>query len=63
MEQNASLAELQTDISKKLLSSKRLLDILDNLIEGNAQASELVVILKNNINSAFHKIEECRKIV
>jgi len=63
MEQRTNLAELQKDISEKLLSSKRLLDVLEDLIEDNVHGEELLIIVKSNIESAFDEIEECRKMV
>lgn len=63
MEPQMSLDELQSDISDKLLSSKILLEILNDLLDGKTKETELIEILKSNINSAFKKNEQCRKLV
>lgn len=61
MENELNLAELGRNISDKLVDSKYLIDILEEIAEGEPKLQILINLLKQNIMSAFKEIEECRQ--
>ena len=61
MESELNLAELGRNISDKLVDSKYLIDILEEIAEGEPKLQILINLLKQNIMSAFKEIEECRQ--
>lgn len=63
MENQQNLAELSKEISNKLLDSANLLKTLEEIIDGKAQEATLLIIIQNNIKSAFDKIEKCRTMI
>lgn len=60
METERNLAELSRDISDKLITSKILLEILEELAMHDAKMGTIISILLGNIISAFRDVEECR---
>ena len=63
MEENLNLAQICTEISGNLLDSINLLEILDNLADGDSKIDTIIDYLQQNITSAFKNIEKCRKII
>ncbi|MBQ3311434.1 hypothetical protein IJG72_05085 [bacterium] len=61
MENKLNLAELTKDISNRLLETKYLLDIMEDIIDGESKLETLHKQVMKNIISAFHEIEECRQ--
>lgn len=61
METEITLTELTKNISRKLLDSKYLLEILQEIIDGESHLATLVSIIENNVNTAFNDISVCRK--
>ncbi len=61
MESELNLAELGRNISDKLVDSKYLIDIMEEIAEGEPKLQILINLLKQNIMSAFKEIEECRQ--
>ncbi len=62
-EKQRNLSEISRDISDMLLESFRLLEILEELIAGEAKEDLLISIVKNNVESAFKDIEKCREMI
>ena len=60
MDKEQNLAELSRDISDKLINSKFLLEILEEMAMSDAKIGTMISVIKNNITSAFNDIEECR---
>ncbi len=63
MENEKSLATMNQQVSAKLLESMYLLDILEDLLEGNAKESIILSLVIKNIEFSFDEISECRKII
>lgn len=61
MEKETTLVELCKSVADKLLESINLLDILNDIADGEAKQGTILSILKNNIVTSFVEIEECRK--
>ena len=61
MERELTLAELTKDISGNLADSINLLNILEELADGEAKSDTLISIIKKNITSSFRNIETCRQ--
>ena len=60
METDKNLAELSRDISDKLINTKILLEILQEMAMNDAQIGTMISVILNNINDAFNNIEKCR---
>lgn len=63
MKKQRSISELNKEISGYLLDSINLLEILENITDGEAREDVLIGLIKRKIKSAFFDIEKCRKIV
>ena len=63
MENQLTLAEHGKNISGKLLESIYLLEILDEIIDGEAKSGTVLSIIKKNICSAFTEIEDIRRMI
>ena len=63
MEESSNLAQICAEISKNLLDSKNLLEILNDLADGDSKIDTIADYLQQNITSAFINIEKCRKII
>ena len=63
MKKNKDLNYLNKKISKRLLESMRLLDILETLIDGKAKEDILISIIKQNIKTSFNDIQDCRHMI
>jgi len=61
MENTKNLVELERDISVKLLETISLLEIFEEIIDGENKAGTLLSIIKKNVTNAFKENEECRK--
>lgn len=62
-DENFNLIELTTKISRELLDSIYIIDIIYEISDGDGKIGTLLSILKNNITSAFDETEKCRKII
>ena len=56
MENEKSLATMNQQVSAKLLESMYLLDILEDLLEGNAKESIILSLVIKNIKFSFDEI-------
>ena len=63
MEEMKNLEKLTTDISDALYDSINLLDILDDVVDGERKAYFLVSTLQKNIKKAFDDVETCRQMI
>ena len=63
MERTKNLAELTKNISDKLFDSINLLEILEEVVEGERKEYFLVSTLQKNIEAAFDEIEDCRQLI
>lgn len=63
MEGVKNLEQLAKEISDKLLDSINLLDILEDVVDGERKEYFLVSTIQNNINQAFNDIETCRQMI
>ena len=63
MERTKNLAELTKNISDKLFDSINLLEILEEVVEGERKEYFLVSTLQKNIEEAFDDIEDCRQLI
>ena len=63
MEERKNLEQLTTDISDVLYDSINLLDILDDVVDGERKAYFLVSTLQKNIKKAFDDVETCRQMI
>ena len=63
MEDRTELAYKSQNISDKLLKSIYLLEVLEDLSEGEAKEGTLINILQEDIKSAFKEVENYRKII
>ena len=58
-----NLANLSINIGEKLVETINILEVLDEIIDGDAKIMALLKIVKNNIISSFNDIELCRKMI
>ena len=58
-----SLEELTAEISKLLIDSLDLLEIFDDIAEGERKMDYIVSNLEKNIKSAFENVERCRIMI
>jgi len=58
-----NLAEINKDISLRLLDSVCILEILEDMFDGERKESFLIDTAKKNLRKAFEDIEKCRKII
>ena len=58
-----NLANLNINIGEKLVETINILEVLDEIIDGDAKIMALLKIVKNNIISSFNDIELCRKMI
>lgn len=63
MEEFKNLENLTAKISKDLFETISLLDILEEIIDGERKESFLVSSMQERIYNAFSDIEECRKLI
>lgn len=63
MKKNKNLNYLNKKISLKLLDAIRLLNILETLNDGDAKEDTLIGIIKNKIETSFHDIQDCRRMI
>ena len=63
MEEAKSIEELAQFISSKLVETKQLLSILQNICEGENNEDTLIVILKRNVKEMFDLMENFRKTI
>ena len=60
---NIKLTEYQKNIAKELIDMLYLLQILEDILDGEGKASTLVSIIRKKTKFAFDKIEKCRNIL
>ena len=58
-----NLAQLNKEISNRLLNSCYLLEILEDIMGGEAKEGILIDTVKRNVLKSFDDIEKCRKII
>lgn len=58
-----NIAQINRDISRNLLDSFRIIEILEDIADGEAKTSILLRIAKSNLEKAFKDIEHCRKLI
>lgn len=63
MEDTKNLKNLTAKISNNLLETISVLDILEEIIDGERKESFLVSSMQERIHNAFSDIEECRKLI
>ena len=63
MDENRNLAQIQKEISSKILDSIYLTDVLSDLTDGEAKFCTIVNHIKNNLQISFKDIEQCRKMI
>ncbi len=63
MEETKNLKELTAKISKNLFDTISILDIFEEIIDGERKESFLVSSMQKRIHNAFNDIEECRKLI
>lgn len=63
MEEIKNLEQLTAEVSNLLLDSKNLLEILEDIVEGERKEYFLVASLQKNISKAFDDIEICRELI
>jgi len=63
MEETKNLKELTSKISNNLLETISILDILEEIIDGERKEGFLVSSMQMRIHNAFNDIEECRKLI
>lgn len=62
MEQK-NLEELTAEASGKLVDSIAIIDILSDMFDGSYKEDTVLIILKNNVESAFRLIEQSRSLI
>ena len=63
MTEQKTLAEKSGSISDKLLNSIYLVEILSDIVDGEAHEATLLEIVRQNLKSAFQEVEECRELI
>ena len=63
MKKRKNLSQLQQNISENLLESIRLVEILDELNDGEAKRDILINMLHKKICSAFNNTSKCRRMI
>ena len=63
MEETKNLKELTAKISKNLFDTISILDIFEEIIDGERKESFLVSSMQKRIHNASNDIEECRKLI
>lgn len=56
-----NLAQLTQDISQKLIDTIYLLEITNEIIEGDGKLGILIKTIKRNIKNSFYEVEKCRQ--
>jgi len=51
------------NISSKLLESIYLVDVLEDLADGEGKTGTVLGIIKRDLKSAFYKVESCREVL
>ncbi len=62
-EYEIEMAHIMGKISRELLNSKYILEILQEIIDGDGKIGTLTVILRKNLLSCFDNIEKCREFI
>ncbi len=63
MKRQKTLAQMSKQISNNLLESIYLLDILRDIVGGEAKQDTLILKIKQNIKASFKQILICRKFI
>ena len=63
MKRKFTLSQANKQIANKLLESMYLLEIFEELIEGDGKLDTLLSAIKQNIKFSFDYIHKCRKII
>ena len=63
MEEIKNLAEQTEEISNLLLDSLTLLELLEDVVDGEQKEYFLVSAIQKNIDKAFCNIEDCRRLI
>jgi len=58
-----SIKYLHKNISSKLLESMYLVDVLEDLADGEGKTGTVLGIIKRDLKSAFYKVESCREVL
>lgn len=62
MKKTKNLSQLYKEISRNLLDSIRIIEILDTLNDGEAKQDILIKTLNKKITSAFNNMSKCRRM-
>lgn len=63
MEESKNLKELTAKVYNDILNTLYLLEILEEIVDGDRKEDFLVLTAKNNIHNTFDNIEHCRKLI
>lgn len=63
MEEQKNLQQMTEEISDKLLETRYLLDILDELVNNDAKMHTIVLQSNKNIKFSFDMVEKCRTMI
>ena len=63
MEGQMNLQQMTEEISNKLLETKSFLDIMAELVDGEAKMHILLLQATKNIHSSFEMVEKCRNLI
>ena len=58
-----SVEEINREISRKLLDSFHILEILEDITEGEAKEDLLIRAVKDNVWKSFKDVERCRTMI
>lgn len=58
-----NLERLTKDVSGKVLDSMNLLDVLEELSDGDKKIYKIIRLISKNLRCAFGDIETCRKMI
>ncbi len=63
MKRDKNLKDLSTKIARELLEAISLIDILEDIIDGDRKSEALVSLIRKNIKTAFYDNEEKRHLI
>ena len=63
MEEQTNLQKMTEEISNKLLDTKYILDVLEELTECDPRENILISQARERVESSFLTVENCRRLI
>lgn len=62
-EQKKNIEQFCKNVSDNILDSKVLIEILEDIIDGDNKLYTILRLIESNLDKAFDNIEECRSYI